>query len=215
MPKMKRKAATQKKPSSSKRQKISGDFTSKKKKAVSLAPELKYHDVTVNADASTTATIVSLGTFAAGDTALLRDGNKVIYKSLDLRIVLGNEALTEENIVRFVVVQSKNSATLTPAWTDVFDAETIQSRRLVNSATRFQIIADEVVHVKQRGSTGGSLCQAHFRRFIKMPAVVTTWADATSTVASTNAYFLMYVGNVASGVTDCNINGTARVRFQG
>lgn len=45
-----------------------------KKPSVSLAPELKYNDTAFNTDATTSGAVIALSTFAAGDTALLRDG---------------------------------------------------------------------------------------------------------------------------------------------
>lgn len=41
---------------------------------LSLAPELKYNDTAFNTDATTGGAVIALSTFAAGDTALLRDG---------------------------------------------------------------------------------------------------------------------------------------------
>lgn len=186
-----------------------------------LKPELKYNDVSFNTDATTTETVVALTTIAAGDTALLRDGNKIICKSLELRIHLTNESLTQANVVRFVVVKSMQANSAAPTWftggglTDVFDASTITARRATLTASRFKIIMDQTIVVNQFGSTGGALSMEYFHKYMKLPDEVTTYFDGTSAVPVTNAYYLMYVGSTASGTTDCDVVGTARLRFVG
>lgn len=186
-----------------------------------LKPELKYNDVSFNTDATTTETVIALTTIAAGDTALLRDGNKIICKSLELRIHLTNEALTQSNVVRFVVVKSMQSNSAAPTWftggglTDVFDASTITARRATLTASRFKIIMDQTLVLNQFGSTGGALSMEYFHKYMKLPDEVTSFFDGTAAVPVTNAYYLMYVGSTAAGATDCDVVGTARLRFVG
>lgn len=186
-----------------------------------LTPELKYNDVSFNTDATTTETVVALTTVAAGDTALLRDGNKVICKSLELRIHLTNEALTQSNVVRFVVVKSIQANAAAPTWssgnatTDVFDASTITARRATTTATKYKIIMDQTLVVNQFGSTGGALNMEYFHKYMKLPDEVTQYGDGTASVPMTNAYYLLYLGSTAAGATDCDVVGTARLRFVG
>lgn len=193
----------------------------KKSLAVTLAPEKKFQDTSFSTDATTTETVVSLTTFAAGDTALLRDGNKIICNSCELRIRLTNEALTQNNIVRFALVQAKQANAAAPTWfaanplTDVFDAATVTARRNTASSTKFKIILDEVIVVNQTSGTGGALQEAYWHKWVKLPEEVTQFADGTSAIPVTNAYFLMYIGTVAAGATDLDVNGTARIRFMG
>lgn len=189
---------------------------------LSLQQELKYNDVAIATDASTTETVVALTTFAAGDTALLRDGNKIIVKSIELRIALANEALTQANTVRFVVVKSMQANAAAPTWfvgtltTDVFDASTVTARRAVATASRFKIIMDKTIVVNQEGGTGAALSQEYLHKYIPIVREeITQFGSEASGIPITNAYYLMYVGSTASGATDLDVVGTARLRFVG
>jgi hypothetical protein len=189
-------------------------------KSVSIGEELKYADTAIAGDATTTETVISLSSIAAGDTALTRDGNRAIYKSVELRINVANEAATQNNTVRFVVVKSMQANQAAPTWntgagalTDVFDASTVTARRNVATASRFQIMMDKTIVLNQ--STTGALQQAYIHKYFKLPQVLTTYADNQNLIPMTNAYFLMYVGSTAAGVVDTDVVGTARLRFVG
>lgn len=201
------------------RQNASGSLVKRRKRGVSIGPELKFNDVNFNTDASTTETVVALTTFAAGDTALLRDGNKIICKSLELRILLANEATTQSNTVRFAVVKSLQANSAAPTWfnggalTDVFDEATVTARRATITASRFKVIAEEVVTINQTNDT--SLNQAYIHKFMKLDEDITQYFDGTSAIPVTNAYFLLYLGSSAAGVVDVDVVGRARLRFLG
>jgi hypothetical protein len=216
---MKRKATDQKGPALKKR---ATKTTSRRKSAsVKIGEELKFNDVAIATDASTTETVIALTTFAAGDTVLLRDGNKVICKSLELRINVSNESLTQNNTVRFAVIQAKQANAAAPTWfvgnplTDVFDQSTTVARRNTASASKFKVILDHTMCVNQGSGTGGALQQDYWHKWVRLPDEVTQFADNTSAIPTTNAYFLMYVGSTASGATDLDVQGTARIRFVG
>lgn len=197
--------------------------TRSKSTAAILKPELKFNDVTFNTDASTTSTEVALTTFAAGDTALLRDGNKAIIKSIDLKINCANSALTQNNTVRFVVVCDKLAQAEQCIWGDgtavghVFDDDTTVARRAVISASRFIVLMDEVIVLNQGSGTGGALEQAYFKKHIKVPEALrlASWGSSGSSIPVQNAFTLMYLGSTASGATDATVVGTARIRFVG
>lgn len=192
------------------------------RRQLSIKPELKYNDVTINTDATATETVVALTTIAAGDTALLRDGNKIIVKSIEFRILVANEALTQGNAVRFALVKSMQANAAAPTWfvgtvtTDVFDASTVTARRSVVTASRYKVLMDEVIVVNQEGGTGAAVSQAYFHKYLKtFKEEITQYGDGTASVPMTNAYYLMYVGSVAAGATDLDVAGTARLRFVG
>lgn len=219
---MKRKASSLGKGSKPKlaRQNASGNLKTRRK-SISLRDELKYNDVALATDASTTETVVALTTFAAGDTALLRDGNKIVCKSIEIRMILGNESLAQGNTVRVVVVKSTQANGAAPSWylaqvgADVYDASNVVARRAVETASRYKIMMDETIVLNQIGSTGGSVSQAYFHKYIKLPDEITQFPSGASGIPITNAYYLMYMGSTASGATDCDVLGTVRLRFVG
>lgn len=190
--------------------------------SIDLAPELKYNDAAISADASTTEQVVALSSFAAGDTALTRDGNKIMAKSLALRVNLANEALTQNNTVRFVVVCDHTANTVAPTWftgaaTDVMDQLSVNARRSVASASKYTVLMDKVVVLNQGSGTGGALQQAYFKKYIKIPknCQLITYQNNTSAIPMTNALSLLYIGTTASGATDADVVGTTRLRFVG
>ena len=216
----KRKASTQKGPKTFKRQKVAGTKTYRTKSVV-LAPELKYNDNAFATDATTTGAIVALNNMAAGDTALLRDGNKILNKSVQLRFTLENEASNQNNVVRMLVVYDKQpnlaTATIAGAGTGPLDSITIQSLRQVATASRFKVLMDRVYNINSTSDTAGALQIIHDEIYFKVPedCQMTQFADGASAAPITGNLLLMYFGNVAAGAGDVNVLGQARVRFLG
>ena len=191
-------------------------------KQVALAAnEKKYNDVTLNQDANTTPVVTALSTFGTGDTVLLRDGNKAIFKSFDIKVKMTNNALTQSNVCRFVLVCDKLAQAEQCLWgtassvADVFDAEAITARRNILSAERFIVLMDEVIVINELSGTGGAPAKAYFRRHIKVPPALqlVAWSGSSSTIPVKNAFSLLYMGDTVSGVTDVAIEGTVRVRW--
>lgn len=219
---MKRKgSALEKKKPKYSRQNASGNLN-KRRRGVTIQPEMKFNDVTFATAATTTPTVVSLTNFAAGDTALLRDGNKIATKSLNFRMQVANEALTQSNTVRCVVVVDKQPNGAAPTYsgsvvTSVFDAATVVAQRQVSTASRFHILKDDTFVVNQEGSTGGALSQAFWQCYLKIAEKyqLCTFGDSAAGEPISNALYLMYIGSTASGATDTTVTGTARLRFFG
>lgn len=190
--------------------------------SVALASELKYLDTGFATDATTTPTFVDLCSLATGDTASDRDGNKIIMKSFDLRMVLSNEALTQSNVVRVLLVHSLQPNTALPtqagagADTDVLANSSFTSPRNIASASLYRILMDEVFVLNAQSGTGGAPSRCYFRKYIKLPEVVTTYKDATpASFPQTNGYSLLYFSDTAAGATDVNVEGSVRIRFEG
>lgn len=186
-----------------------------------LAPEKKFNDVSFATDATTTGTVVALNTFAAGDTALLRDGNKVMNKSLNLRISYALESLTASANLRFIVVLDKNangtSPTVASALTGPLDAITPEAQRRVDSISRFWVLMDEVVTLNAQTGTGGALSKGFLQRNIKIPQdlALSQYIDGTAAVPVSNSLSLLYFSDLAAGAADVDISGTCRLRFVG
>lgn len=188
-----------------------------------MQSELKFNDVTLNTDANTTPVVTALTTFGTGDTALLRDGNKALVKSVAYRISFQNSALTQSNTVRVVLVCDKLSQAEQCNWgtaatvADVFDAETVVARRAVLTASRFKILADDVIVINETAGTGGGTSMAYLERYVKIPQnlQLTSWSSASSVIPMVNALSIMYIGTTASGAADVTVLGSVRVRFEG
>jgi len=204
-----------------KRRKLATTQTIRRTKPSVLSPELKFNDNAFATDATTTGAITALNQMAAGDTALLRDGNKILMKSIQLRFTLENEALNQNNAVRMLVVYDKNAnlgtASIATAGTGPLDSITIQSLRQVATMSRFKVLSDKVYVLNSTSDTAGALQIIHDELFIKIPkdCQLTAFADGVSGAPITGHLLLMYFGNVAAGAGDVNVLGQARLRFWG
>lgn len=193
----------------------------RKKTTLQLEPELKFNDVAFTTDATTTGTIVPLNQMATGDTALLRDGNKILTKSVLLRIAIEQESVAQNLLIRFLVVLDRapngTDPTIATAGTGPLDTITIQSLRRVDTIARFKILKDWVVEVNAGNDTATSLTEKYTECYLKLrdDIQITQFNGATSAAPMTNGLYLMYFSNVAAGVTDANISGQSRVRFVG
>lgn len=200
---------------------LAAPTAARKKSTLLLEPELKFNDVAFTTDATTTGTIVPLNQMATGDTALLRDGNKILTKSVLLRIAIEQEAVAQNLLIRFLIVLDKApngvDPTIATAGSGPLDTITIQSLRRVDTISRFKILKDWVVEVNAANDTATSLTQIFTDAYIKLrdDSQITQFVGATSAAPMTNGLYLMYFSNVAAGVTDANITGQSRVRFLG
>lgn len=196
-------------------------FVVASRKSSILGPELKFNDMAFAADATTTGSVVALNQMAAGDTALLRDGNKIQMKSIQLRFTLENEANTQNNAVRMMIVYDKqpnlSNPTIATAGTGPLDTITIQSLRQVATMSRFKVLSDRVYTINSTSDTAGALQIIHDEVFIKIPldSQLTQFADGAAGAPQSGGLYLMFFGNVAAGAADCNVLGQARLRFWG
>jgi len=192
----------------------------KRKQNTSLTQELKYNDVTFNTDATTTGTMVALTTFASGDTALLRDGNKILVRSFELRVKCELESITANATLRFCLVRDKNSnmaqAPLATA-TGFLDTITPESLRTVGFMSRYDVLMDKTFALNQSASNAAGFQKLFFKKYIKVPQsdALVSFGDGTASIPVSNSYTLLYFSDLASGVADVNILGTCRMRFVG
>ena len=185
----------------------------KRTKSVALAPEKKFFDVAISQAANLATTTVGLTAIGAGDTAVLRDGNKISVKSIHVKITGANKSLSSNNTVRFALVKNMQANGGSTLWTNVYDASTITAQRNVQTVSQYKVIWDEVIDVNQ--TSDGALQRFSFDRFVKLPSEVTTYAQAAAQDPMTNSYSLLYIGSNNLGANDLTVTGSARVRFIG
>lgn len=199
-------------------------FSNKKINSARLAgfePELKYNTITAVGDATTTGVIESLNSFAAGDTALLRDGNKIKMVAVEGRVLFTNEALSPNTAIRYLIVYDKQSNTGQPsiatANTGPLDAITVTAVRQVATMSRFTILKDKVITLNNTSDTAGAF-QKYFEKFyINLPedCQFAQFADGTADDPQTGGLFLMYFSDQAAGTADVDASWQVRLRFIG
>lgn len=211
---MKRKSSTTSAGSYSKKQKY--PKATYKRQNASLAPELKFNDTAFTTDATTTGAVIALSTVAAGDTALLRDGNKIQVKSFEIRARLELEAVTQNAVIRFMLVRDKNpNQAASPLATAGALLQTIspESLREIGFLSRFDVLMDKTVTMN---TESGAVQKFMFKKYVKVRSdQVTCYGDGTASIPVTNSYNLLYLSDVAAGIVDVNVFGQCRMRFVG
>ena len=186
--------------------------------AVALAPEKKFFDSVTITDATTTASILNLNNMAAGDTVLLRDGNKIICKSIQLRGTFQNESLAQNNVIRYMVIHDKNSNGTAPTAAQVFEGTpSVQGMKSIANASRFTTLLDKTVVLNNLSDTAGAMAFAYISEYVKIPAnlQLSAFADGTAAVPVSGSLSLIIIGSTAAGATDVDVIMNTRLRFIG
>lgn len=184
------------------------------KKSSLLSPELKFNDVSANADATTTATITNLNTMASGDTALLRDGNKILSKSVQIRGTVRNESATISTVFRILVVHDKNSNGTAPTAAQIFEGTpTVYALKSIANSSRFTTLLDKTYV----NNSNGSFNYLYINEYVKVPmsCQLASFADGTAAVPISGSLTMVYIGSEAAGIADTDCLFAARCRFQG
>jgi len=190
-------------------------------RSVALAPELKFNDNNFSTDATTTGAVIAMNSFAAGDTAFLRDGNKISMKSVELRYTIELEAATTNALVRALVVYDRQTnggtPTIATATTGPLDSISIASLRQVASMSRFKVLSDKTYALNQQNDTATTLQIMADHTYIKLPSdcQMSSYADGSASSPISGGLYLMYFSNIAAGAADVNFNGNFRVRYWG
>lgn len=218
---MKRKPTADKKGRPTKFRRTTVKNTRARTAGAGIAPELKFNDGPFTTDATTTGAIIALNQMAAGDTALLRDGNKIMMKSIQLRFFLQLEAATVNAIVRMFIVYDRQpnlvNPTIATASSGPLDTITVQSLRRVDTVSRFKVLWDSVYTLNQQNDTVTNLQIVHDEVFVKIPADCqkTAFGDGSAAAPISGGLYLMYFSNLAAGAADVDVNGQFRLRFWG
>lgn len=192
----------------------------KMSRSVTLAPELKFNDQTINTNSSNSGTIIPLNQMAAGDTALLRDGNKILNKSVQLRLLYQNLDAAVNTYHRLIVVYDRQpngaNPTINGATDGPLDSTDPSALRNVSTVSRFKVLLDRSFEINNTGSA--QLMYKEVIEFVKVPSdcQMTAFQDGTSGPPINGGLYLMLIGDqtLASGDT-ASVNGFTRVRFWG
>lgn len=185
------------------------------KKLSALQNEQKYNDVLFNTDATSTGVVTALSTIASGDTVLTREGNKILCKAVEIRVIMQNEVNTAGSIIRFVLVHDKNANGTSPTYAQVFATTGVNRFPVIDNKSRFKILMDETLTLNNLSSALAA--QAYLHKFVKIPSThqLTCYADGTGAVPVSGSLTLFYAGNQVAGAADTDVEGYARLYFQG
>lgn len=190
----------------------------RKSSPVGLAAEKKFFDSITVTDATTTASVLSLNNMGAGDTALLRDGNKILCLSVQLRGSFQLESLAANSIVRYMVIHDKNANGTAPTAAQVFEGTpAVTALKSIGNASRFTTLLDKTIVINNQSDTAGAMAKAYVSEYIKVPRdlQLAAFTDGTAAVPISGSLSLLIIGDIAAGAADVDVVMSTRIRFIG
>ena len=185
--------------------------------------EWKYVDNSNAKDINSTPSFTLLNGIASGVGASQRVGQKVAVRSLEIRAQAWVTATTGvTNMCRAIIVQDRQAnAEVIGSITDVLQANNSMSPRSLPNRKRFKILWDKfflVGGVLNGAGTGSNIPeQKLFKSYIKFKRPIFTdfnaGEDALIGSITSNAIYLVLLGNIAAGATDANLTYYIRVRY--
>lgn len=172
------------------------------KDVINLYAEKNYHDTTLSENVGSAGSITNLSDMGQGDTAILREGDKVRLKNLELRLAVTADDAT--NIFRCVVFRDISSNGSAPTVSNLLGGVQ-QSMNNVNVSARFKILYDRTFYL----STSGSNVIKGIVKYIPINATQTF--SGSSTAPYHNAVYLLMISD--STVGGPAVEGEARVRY--
>lgn len=177
--------------------------------------EWKYLDTGLGTlTMNTTPVLLLLNGLAPGNSASQRIGMKVAIRTLELRARVATTAGTGvDQTCRWLIFVDRQSNGVAPTAGDVLTGNLDTFRNLANRK-RFKIILDR--HFPLSASAeNGSIRVFHAYLKFRRPLLVEFNTGTAGTVAdiTSGAIYIMVLGNIASGTTDANMNGTVRFRY--
>lgn len=184
--------------------------------------EKKYHDVsgTITPD-SASASVNCLTNMAQGDTNILRNGNTIAVKSLQLQMLYNHDltAAADFETVKCALVRSFDNLDGTaPTWTDVYESLSVLSWREKDKPQRFKVLK-EFMLMPNRDK--GVYNREFYHKFLMKkdhkgnPTVSDkiTFDGPTANDFCRGHIWLLVYGNVAGASTLSSINWNSRLRY--
>lgn len=184
-------------------------------------PELKYRNDDLSAGGTTidrTGTKLLLNGVLSGSGVEERNGNRITFKTLWMRLQIGTTPTTGTiQQARIVVVQDKQANGSTPTFGEIFDTSAGGGSNQVNAPrrneqrARFNILFDKCVVLEPQSALGAVVQVSCYKRFN-----ITTDFNATGDAAAdinTNSVWLFTVGSNTAGATAASFQGSYNMGF--
>ena len=179
--------------------------------------ELKFFDSTVSTDATSTPTILPLNEVPTGDDALSRDGNKIMCRSVELRLSAQLEAITQNATIRMLLVHDKNENGTILTAAQLLTANTVTAFTLINNKSRFTILWDKTFTLNQSASNAGGVQKWFQKKYVKIPRdlQLTQFPSGATNVPISGGLVFVYLSDFVAGASDVDFTVNSRLRFVG
>lgn len=175
--------------------------------------ELKAVDVSIAQVNDSTGAVTLLNGIARGDDINERDGRQVTAKQLELRLYRYVTSGTGiDQLTRVLVVLDRQANAAAPAITDVLVSASPYALQNLDNRKRFLILWDDLRHLNATAEAD-SACTNVKRISLKFQMQFNNGNAGTVADITTNALYLITVGNVAAGATAGAVAGRTRFRF--
>lgn len=182
------------------------------------ATELHYFGANATGDITTTGTVNLCNGMAQGPDVDERLGNKIVMKSLEIRLLMTNEIgmLHIRSPVRMLVVYDRQTNGAAPAYTDVCSATMVGITNIANR-DRFLILKDTIIEFNTMGATnvGVGLVQIVKKFYFDLKGLTATFSSAAAGVGAimTGGVFVLLEGVIPVGSVDIDATLTTRLRY--
>jgi len=184
-----------------------------------LAAEMHYFDQTMGtADLTTTPQLSLLNGMAQGPDIDERLGNKIVMKSIEIKLAISNEASNPafKTYGHFMVVYDRQSNGVAPNVTDVI-ASTVNGMKNIGNRDRFLILKDWMMDLNTFGSAATGVTNLNWYKhvFINLKGLQTTYNGAAAGIGTitTGALYVYRMGQIAAGTADFDVSMVCRLRF--
>lgn len=183
------------------------------------AGEWKYLDTAINVDLNSTVSLTLLNGLQPGTGASQRVGQKIMIRSVELRIFWETNAATgvEQNVRHMILLDRQANGAGPAAVTDFLATNSTMAPRALTNRKRFKILYDKAYGMGATAVQSSTPQTRVFKKYMKFkrPIIVDYNAGAGGSIAdiASNALYYVTLGSEAAGNTDVNAQGTIRIRY--
>lgn len=178
-------------------------------------PEWKFKDTPVLTTINTVFGVSLLNGLRTGTSSSERIGQKVLMRTLELRLFMQAKPGSTTQWTRCMVVLDRQPNGIYPALTDVLVSQDVYAPRNLSFRKRFKILWDKVLILNQ--TTTGSPNSVFRKSFLnfKFPILVdyNQFITGAITDITSNSLLFLFFGQNPLGATDATMYMYGRMRY--
>lgn len=166
----------------------------------------------------TTATLQHISIVPQDSTVNGRNGRAFRCQTARIRLTMSPDSTAQLNFLKYALVWDYQPNKALAAYTDIYDAATVQSQPKKENDMRFKIIKEWNIKLPGNATLALDNSQAWIDTTVRLPRdanVILTTADTTGVIGDViqGALIFTTLGTNGAGTTDAGCIGTVRVNF--
>jgi len=155
---------------------------------------------------------------ATGADFNTRVGNRIVMKSVNLRMLFTNEAaMVSRQPIRLMLVYDRQANGAAPVITDILDSAAMSSQKNVANRDRFLVLRDMVFDMNSFGAATAAASNVQMVKtvFVPLKGLMTTYNAGAAGVGSitTGALYLVYFSTTGAGAADIDVAASTRLAY--